>query len=280
MANKCAKCKLAHSAGDSIACTGPCERIFHLKCLDVSRDVLKALSECRNLCYTCDACLLHCYRPLEDKLENLETELRELKTLVTAALSTASASTAASNAPPQKPTIQRKQQPHRAVKKSTTFADIVNDQFSTPMGRDTPTRPPVADTPTTPAAIVGTGPKKPEINLAAPKFWVYLTGLDPETDDDILDDSIKTTFQTDDIKCVKLLPKNRPLEQCEFISFKIGFPQSMKDTALNPAFWPEGFSVREFRDRNQQSSSNSSNFRRFTHRRTPQRYFRRPRFHR
>jgi hypothetical protein len=37
----------------------------------------------------------------------------------------------------------------------------------------------------------------------------------------------------DSIKCVKLIPKNRPLSTCESISFKIGFSISMENVALN-----------------------------------------------
>jgi hypothetical protein len=273
MANKCAKCKLHHSTDDSTACSGPCERIFHFKCLDVSRDVLKVLSECRNLSYTCDACLSRCYRPLEDKIDNLETEFRELKALFTAtlagrpAVSTVNPKPILVKSPPQ-----RKQQPHRAVKKTPTFADLISGRKTISKDDDTPRRSPVTDTPATPITIVGTGPKKTEISFAVPKFWVYLTGLDPETDDDILEEIVQTTFNSDDIKCVKLMPKNRTLEQCEFISYKIGFPLSMKDTALDPTSWPEGFSVREFRDKQQKPPSN---FRRFMNHRTPQRIFHR-----
>jgi hypothetical protein len=275
MANKCAKCKLHHSPDDSTACSGPCERIFHLKCLDVSRDVLKVLSECRNLSYTCDACLSRCYRPLEDKIDHLEAEFRELKSLITATLA---ANPTVSTVKPKpilvKSPPQRKQQPHRAVKKTPTFSDLIRIPVSE--DDDTPRRPPVVDNPNTPATIVGTGPKKSGISFAVPKFWVYLKGLEPDTDDDILEDIVQSTFNCDDIKCVKLMPKNRTLEQCEFISYKIGFPQSMKETALDPTMWPEGFSVREFRDKQQKTSSN---FRRATSRRTPQRTFHR-RFYR
>jgi hypothetical protein len=210
--------------------------------------------------------LSQCYRPLEDRLEKVETELATLKTLLSVQKSVKTAPTVTVAGKPPPPAV--KKQPHRAAKKVPNLASIL--QYGIP---SSPVTPVSAVTPTndnaelaTPAVILGVGPSNPKIVLAQPKFWVYLPGLDPGIDEKDLEESIQTTFESNEIRCVKLLPKGKEQEDCEFISFKIGFPQSMKAEALDPTNWPAGFSVREFQNR-------QANFRRASKFRTPARHY-------
>jgi hypothetical protein len=103
------------------------------------------------------------------------------------------------------------------------------------------------------STIVGTGPAVASIRLAEPRFWLYVSNLNPASDDEDLMKYLKNTFGTDNIKCVKLLPDGRDVNSCEFVSFKLGFPLHMKEEALSPSSWPEGFTIREFFEAPQRS---------------------------
>jgi hypothetical protein len=102
--------------------------------------------------------------------------------------------------------------------------------------------------------IRGTGPRSENINLASPKVWMYLYGLDPSTDESDVDDFVKSSFNCDRIRTIKLLPQHKNPNSCEFVSFKIGFPVEMKEKALDPNSWPEDVKVREFIDQQKKAS--------------------------
>jgi hypothetical protein len=72
--------------------------------------------------------------------------------------------------------------------------------------------------------VRGTGPKAATIMMAEPKFWVHLSDLDPKTEEEALTEFLNNQFDSNSIKCIKLLPKNRPINSCESISFRIWFP--------------------------------------------------------
>jgi hypothetical protein len=237
MEGKCDGCLKPCTIEDSAECCGPCERVFHYVCTGLSKNTLKCLMESPNLSFKCDMCTTKCYKPLEDKLTALTKEVTSMKSLITSLLSNSM--------------VKRVAQPTKVTAKS-----IPNNVANTPAQDDVflspiPTPSFVAKKqPTQPTTeILGTGPQSEIFNLAEPKFWMYLSGLDPATDDSEIDAYLKSVFQSDTIKSVKLLPQNRNPDTCEFVSFKIGFPLNLKERALDPKSWPSGITVREFVDR-------------------------------
>jgi hypothetical protein len=97
---------------------------------------------------------------------------------------------------------------------------------------------------------VGTRSAIASVRLAEPRFWLYVSNLNPAIvdEDEDLKEYLESTFGTDNIKFVKLLPDARDVNSCEFVPFKLGFPLQLKDEALSPSSWPEGFTIREFVD--------------------------------
>jgi hypothetical protein len=129
--------------------------------------------ECKNLSFKCDAYMLMCYKPLEEKIDKLEFELSSLKTFFYLLLNNSAL-----------PTVL-KTQPLRAVKKISTpigsplvIQNLLEASSSTLTSASASNA--TADRST--SQILGTGPKPTNINLAEPKFWMYLSGLDPSTD--------------------------------------------------------------------------------------------------
>jgi hypothetical protein len=266
MTKKCGVCGNLSSSTNSVTCSGPCGRIIHHDCTGLDSNIIDALVECSNLSFNCDACQLKCYKPLEDQIEALKDEVGTLKTLVNGliSMSSASATVAATDqsATPLRVQPTRKgKMPNKpnASTSTATYADklvafLTQSQTSKPAQPNTPKSNTQSDHPA--GAVVGTGPKPDTISLAEPKFWVYLSKLDPTTDETQLQQHLASTFKSNSIRCVKLLPQGKSQDSCEFISFKLGFPMQLKDAAMNPNSWPEGFVVREFIDK-----PRSTNFR-------------------
>jgi hypothetical protein len=236
MAGKCSICDEPCTFEESTCCKGPCNRIIHYACTGMPKTVQKFLVDYDNLSFTCDPCLLKCYKPLENKVDALEENVNSLRTLVTSLLNRTS---------------------HTQSKKTLTTKSItIGDS---PSENEVFFSPPPATNPKIPAAnkkpgrniteILGTGPLSENITLAEPRFWMYLSGLDPSTEECDINDYVKSVFQCDSIKTKKLLPTNRDPDTCEFVSFKIGFPLNMKERAMDPDFWPTGIKIREFNDR-------------------------------
>jgi hypothetical protein len=222
----CSFCQSDTGPSDSIGCIGPCSRVFHHNCTGLAKSNLKALIECPNLFFKCELCATGCYKPLEDKIEMLAQQVSNLKGTV------------------DKLVVDNMKTPKAAqqVKHQLTLRKPVAGSSN-----DTPNRPGNAR-----KVVRGTGPKADTILMAEPKFWMHLSELDPKTEEEALTDFLSNQFDSDSIKCIKLLPRNRPIDSCESISFKIGFPKDMEEDAMDPGNWPEGFTVRKFVERQSQ----------------------------
>ncbi|XP_055608386.1 uncharacterized protein LOC129755769 [Uranotaenia lowii] len=83
----------------------------------------------------------------------------------------------------------------------------------------------------------------------APKFWLYLAGLQPQiTDEDVNKIVSRCLDITSSVEVKRLLPKGVDGSTRRFVSFKIGLDPSLKDAALNTTTWPTGMQFREFVD--------------------------------
>jgi hypothetical protein len=103
-----------------------------------------------------------CYKPLEEKIDKLEVELSSPKTFLYGLLNNSALPTAP------------KTQPLRAAKKIST--SIVSPLvFQNLLGASSSTL--------TAATAIIILVRSQIINLAEPKFWMYLSGLDPSTDE-------------------------------------------------------------------------------------------------
>jgi hypothetical protein len=196
MAVRCAVCRLNVTATNSVPCVGPCQRTFHFGCTELDENAVQMLKNSANLCFKCDPCSSACYKPLEDKIDKLENELAALKLTVTSCLGDPLTSKSATTS---------RIQPARMVKKT---ANIFNQQQT--VAQTPPPLDGANDSNAGPLTeILGTGPTPANICLAEPKFWLYLANLDPNTDNSDLKKYLATTFGTENIKCVKLLPEGR-----------------------------------------------------------------------
>jgi hypothetical protein len=203
---QCAFCDDLVTSNDFVCCVGPCGRAFHPNCTGLAKNFIKCLVECQNLFFKCGFCRTKCYKPLEDKLERMEQQLVDMKGAIDKIVL----------GKVLVPAIQR----NLILNQPTPTTSKENTKQSSPRKK------------VTREALRGTGPNAGSaVAVVAPKFWIHLSGLEPDTEEDALMELLTSNFDTDQIKCIKLVPKNRPLNQCESISFKIGFPKDSEDDA-------------------------------------------------
>jgi hypothetical protein len=148
---------------------------FHLQCTKLSENILQVLTNSRNACFKCDDCVSVCYKPLESKIEKLENRL----TVLESAFASQNVEPLTTHPPATVPRIQ----PARTAKKAVNV-------FSQHLQTSQP--PPPAETVKTGDArsrslstIVGTGPAVASIRLAV-RFWLYVSNLNPASDDEDL----------------------------------------------------------------------------------------------
>lgn len=78
-------------------------------------------------------------------------------------------------------------------------------------------------------------------------FWVYLSRFHPSVKEDVVENLVRDGLKTQaPIKVISLVKKGADLSAMNFISFKVGVPVELKDSALDPGSWPEGIVFREF----------------------------------
>lgn len=102
-------------------------------------------------------------------------------------------------------------------------------------------------------ASVGTKEIAPDesVPLAAAqredKFWLYLSGFDPQATTQQIEKLVKGNLITDGaVDVVKLVPKGRTLDELTFVSFKVGLDKQLKDAALSGSTWQKGIIFRQF----------------------------------
>jgi hypothetical protein len=215
---ECAFCDDPVAGTDFLRCVGPCGRPFHPNCTGLNKAHIKCLIECQNLCYKCEVCRTQCYKPLEDKVDKMAQQLADMKGTIDKILLDKVLVNTVQRVPilTQPTPTTSKEIPQRSSPKKKVVREVIH----------------------------GTGPRAGSaVTVAAPKYWVHLSGLEPDTEEEALVDLLTSNFDTDQIKCIKLAPKNRPLSQCDSISFKIGFPKEFEAEALDASNWPEGFAV-------------------------------------
>lgn len=243
MESICFACTHAVEKADEILCNGFCKSSFHLKCVHQSAEIRNTIVECSQLFWMCRACtkmmsnanfrqaIASTNNVIESMANEHVMELAELRKEI--ALNTAKINTFLQRTPLQ-----------------ATF-DTPRSQLSVP-SRKRPRL--LVDEPSGHNdASIGTKEiaSGESIPLAAvrkeDKFWLYLSGFDPQATELQIVKLVKSNLKTDKtVDVVKLVPKGRTLEQLTFISFKIGVDLELKETALAASSWQRGITFREF----------------------------------
>lgn len=102
--------------------------------------------------------------------------------------------------------------------------------------------------------ICGTGNLPVDINIKTvpPKCWLHLSRFAPDTAECDILAMANACLGTDSCSVSKLIPKKFNVNSLEYVCFKLGISEVLREKAMNSDTWPVGVFVRSF---------NSSNFR-------------------
>lgn len=236
-------------------CNGFCKSSFHLKCVHQSTEIRNTIAACSQIFWMCKACtkmmananfrqaICSTNSAMAAMAEEQTKALDELRKEI--ALNTTKINTILQRTPSQStPHIPRSQFPGSSRKRPRFLVDE-------PSHHDN--------------ASVGTKELAPEecIPLAQRenKFWLYLSGFDPQATTQQIEKLVKSNLETDAaVEVVKLVPRGRTLDELSFISFKVGFDPQLKDIALSGSSWQKGIIFRQFDFSHTTSTRNNFRF--------------------
>lgn len=80
----------------------------------------------------------------------------------------------------------------------------------------------------------------------------YLTPFDVGQSEEDIIEYLRETINVDNstLKCVKLVPRNKNVDELSFVSFKLSVSEDLVSVISDPFYWPEGVEVREFQPKN------------------------------
>jgi hypothetical protein len=225
------------------------------------RTVHKYFLESRNFCFKCDACVAECYKPLESKIKNIESEFSELKDLLKSLLEdpTSSAALTSRNVVETSNPGTTRRRRKKVTKKInlavtptvTVTDDASNPQFSTPIATEidedflTPLPPSPKKRPTT-KGFFGTAGETGQIAAAEERKVFVISRVHPATTTEGIADFIKQHTDTENVRCQLMLPRGRTAADLDFVSFKVSATAADYTVLMRPEIWPSKVLVRDF----------------------------------
>lgn len=242
----CCACTGELDKAEEIVCKGFCRSTFHLKCAQQPDTIRDAAANCSQVFWMCVECtkmmenatFCHAISSTNKAMEvmNAEhnkalTELRQEMEQNTAKINTILR---------QLPTaVQQKTGGARSISNSNNRKRPRIDE---------------EDVQSESVVTVGTKEIDPDVNIPLAekkmnenKFWLYLSGFNPQASEDDVRGLVQRNLNTTDtIEVRKLVPKGKNLEELTFVSFKVGVGLQLKDLALLTSTWQKGITFREF----------------------------------
>lgn len=85
---------------------------------------------------------------------------------------------------------------------------------------------------------------------ATKSFYITPFHID-QSEEDIIE-YLRETINIDNssVKCAKLVPRNKNINELSFISFKLSVSQDLVSIINDPFYWPDGVEIREFQPKN------------------------------
>lgn len=80
----------------------------------------------------------------------------------------------------------------------------------------------------------------------------YVTPFDIEQSEEDVIEYLRETINVENstLKCVKLVPRNKNINELSFVSFKLSVSEDLVSVINDPFYWPEGVEIREFQSKN------------------------------
>lgn len=229
----CGTCKLVLSSvsGESIVCVGPCKSQICRSCSGLTKAAVKVVSDCLNVHFYCEKCNPYSIKEVSDELKEIKSSIDKLNEAVASVCKPSSNSLIS----PMIASNHLEPSPMSSLKRRR-----VDNTW--PTERTTPL-PPRQD------VIIGSC-QTAALQTVEGRKCVVASMLHPTTKPEDLAAYLKKALvlNADDtsIRCSLLIPAGRDIGNLDFVSFKIGIPESKYSLLLAPNIWPNGVKVRPF----------------------------------
>lgn len=272
MALICLWCSKTTKGEDDIVSCTMCSKPYHaVKCLNFPRSALKNMKEVRGFQWFCENCndtnltsmMCKQFAALEKKIDDLvlQIDLPDLKSKqgdlfekLDHLTQEVSSIKSIVNAPPVG--VKRNRQGSfrnaLALQQEGVSSDVFEDFGNQPVRPRTCVQ-----------VVTGTvdsesqSDSSDEIKVIQNPDWFHVSQFDPNIENDKMKAWFVKILESDEIQCIKLIPKNRILSELSFVSFKLGVCSNLVSKVMDPKTWLKGITVRPFQER----SNASRNFR-------------------
>lgn len=246
----CCSCAGELEKTEEIVCNGFCRSSFHLKCVKQTAATRDIVAKCSQLFWMCNAC----------------TKIMANSTFRNA-LSSANNAMEAIHAEQNNALVELRQEMEQNTEKINMILRQLPTALQERTGRKTSTsstsvpssrrkRPRIDEDAIQTEIRETEGTKEIDSSVMIPladrttsesKFWLYLSGFNPNATDDDIRSLVQRNLNTSDAVDVrKLVPKGKNLDELSFVSFKVGIDSQLKDMALVSSTWQKGIIFREF----------------------------------
>lgn len=244
MESICFSCTNEMLTEEGITCKGFCKSTFHLTCVKLTAETRDLIRSSGQLFWMCAACtkmmknatfrqaiastneaMLHLEVQQNKVLEELRSEIQKNTAKINAILDLTP----------------------RTPKRSATF-DFPSINVKRPRVGDSTVNA-VRNQQRT--AFVGS--REIDENIPVPivreeaKCWLYLSKFDPRATVDDISRLVRSNLEIEtQIDVVKLVPRDRKLEELTYVSFKVGVGSEYREKAMSASSWQKGIYFREF----------------------------------
>lgn len=222
--------------GNWMACDGFCSRMFHIECISLTESDLMSFMG-RNVMWFCDECL-----PKFWEMKNRET------------VTTTSPPAESNESLDANISVEA-----QIVKLSADIANInqtVQNMISRSNACERQKKSNDVTTPHQSKLLCGTKENTPSFSncstsspscSASRYFWLYFTRIASFTTENDMRNLVRESLHYDGrIFVRKLVPPWEDPATMDYVSFKIGIVNTLKDMAMDSSTWPKGLRFREF----------------------------------
>lgn len=266
----CNVCKKSTKGDSDIVDCVLCNNPFHaVTCIGLSRSTLKSMTDSPNLKWFCDRCIGTSFttmnmisKKFDESREFVDKKLEEISDAIKkpdyytemmekiSFLSTEVASLKTSIETPSNSVKRARNGSLRLnIPGTSSYSQITATENDTEDNNE-PKRSRRAFTP----RVVINGTDEEDMGTSEVRFiekptWFHVSQFEPNVDVDKVTAWFKDKLNSTEIQCVKLIPRNRQIEDLAFVSFKLGVPASVVSTVMDPKTWPRIVQVRPFQQR-------------------------------
>ncbi|XP_055590860.1 uncharacterized protein LOC129742947 [Uranotaenia lowii] len=249
----CCACNLSLAKEDEIVCKGFCRSSFHLKCVNLNSATRDLIAQSHQLFWMCPSCTQMMdnatfRQAIASTNAVIQTMCEEQNKNLLGLQKAVDINTARINE------ILTRHTAKPAGKNENTPHSITPHRSMTPLSKKRkvpPTENRFAKLPR--LQLIGSKTVDPDlpVTIAAQsrnsttenKFWLYLSGFDPNSTQEQVAELVKRNLQAETADVTKLVPKGKNLVELSFVSFKVGLDMQFRNAALVSSSWQKAQSI-------------------------------------